>query len=467
MFDEVMHFWGSTIEGRRVGSATRTVLAVIVLGLSAIFNNGRADESTAAENTAADSAVEGVTTIGEALTAREFEQPVRVKGLRERVKDMPPILRDAIFKINFRAYRFERETVSDERDFANTLGGEIFFETGRFLRIAKVGLSYYSSNLFGNSENPGATGLVAPDGSDLNVLGQAYLQLGDRNGWYASLYRRGIKVPYLDSDDSRMIPRTHETYFVAHNGERRDFGFGHFTRTKLKNSERFIPMSEAAGAPDTDKGVSVAGAKFDIHQDATLGLFNLYGWDTYNTLYAEGHWSSYFLRSLGTKVSVQYTDQRSVGNQLVGAFRTWHAGIKWSGSVKSAVLTLAYTQIGKEASIRFPWGGFPSYNWGMLEDFNRPGERAWRLGISLTGTPWGHDAWSGFVNFTHGDDARDIDTGGAAPDVTEGAFTIDFKPESGSLKGLWVRFRAGRADFDDGNDVTNIRFIVNYALPIL
>ena len=59
------------------------------------------------------------------------------------------------------------------------------------------------------------------------------------------------------------------------------------------------------------------------------------------------------------------------------------------------------------------------------------------------------------------------EAGGAAPDVTEGAFTIDFKPESGSLTGLWLRLRAGVAEFDDGTDVSNVRFIVNYALPIL
>ena len=453
----------TTIEGRQVSFAIRA--AMVVVGLSNISGNLRANESAVLENTAPDSAVESVTPISEALKAPEAKEPVRVTGLSRRVEDLPPILRDATFSINFRVYRFDRETVSDRRDYANTLGGEISFETGQFLHSAKVGLSYYSSNLFGNSENAGLTGLVGPDGEDLNVLGQAYLQFGDSDGWQASLYRRGVNVPYLDTDDSRMIPRTHETYFVRYFGEQSDFGFGHFTRTKLKNSEKFIPMSEAAGAPDTDKGVSIAGAKVDILENTTLGLFNLYGWDTYNTLYTEGNWSSYILRSLGTKVGVQYTDQRSVGDQLVGAFHSWHTGIKWSGSVKSAILTLAYTQVSKDGPIRFPWGGFPSYNWGMLESFNRPGERAWRLGFSLTGAAWGHEAWSGFINVTHGYDARDAH--GEAPDVTETAFTIDYKPESGSFEGLWARFRAGVAEFDDGSDETNVRLIVNYALPIL
>ena len=445
----------------------RTVLTMVVLALPAISSSVHAIESIAAENTAPNSAVESLTPIDEALTPPEAKKPALFKELPRQLEDMPAFLRDATFKINFRAYRFDREALNDQRDYANTLGGEIFFETGQFLQIVQVGVSYYSSNLFGNSEDPGRTGLVAPNGDDLNVLGQAYLLLGDADGWQASLYRRGIKAPYLDTNDSRMIPQTHESYIIAHYGERSDFAFGHFTRTKEKNSDRFIPMSEAAGALDTNKGVSIAGAKFKNIDDTTVGLFNLYGWDTFNTLYAEANWSSYLFRTLGTKVGLQYTDQRSVGDQLVGEFRTWHAGIKAAGSVKGVILTLAYTQVGDEASIRFPWGGFPSYNWGMIEDFNRPGKRAWRLGISLSGTAWGRPAWSGFANFTHGYDARVTSTGIPAPDMTESAVTLDYKPKSGSLEGLWVRFRTGRAEFDNDTDVTNVRLIVNYSLPIL
>ena len=442
------------------------MLIVAVSGLSVISSELHASESAAAENTAPDNAVEIINPIDKVLVPPE-EEMAYLEGLRRHVKDMPPILRDATFRINFRGYRFERETVTDREDYANALGGEIFFETGKFLQSAKVGLSYYSSNLVGDSQNAGLTGLIARDGDDLHVFGQAYLQLGDAKGWQATFYRRGVQFPYLDTEDSRMIPRTQETYYLIYYGEKNDIGLGHFTRTKPKDSDRFIPMSEAAGAANSNEGVSVAGTKFDILEDSTLGIFNLYGWDTYNTLYVEGNWSSYVLKSLGTKVGVQYTDQRSVGDELVGSFRTWHAGIKLSGSVKSAVLTLAYTQVGKEAAIRFPWGGFPSYNWGMLEDFNRPEERAWRLGISLSGAAWGYNAWSGFANITRGTHARDVTTGGPAPDVTETAFTIDYKPESGSLQGLWLRLRAGVAEFDNGTDVTNVRFIVNYTLPIL
>jgi len=453
----------------RLGPRSQTSW-VTALGAAIVISSApaaRAEESVESQSTAPDSAVESTAPVDQALSAPQVEAPVLIKKPSEVVKDAPQVIRDAHFKLNLRAYTFDRETASGRRDAANALGGEVFLETGRLADILQVGLSYYTSNLVGSSENPGLTGLVAPNGDNLNVLGQAYLRLGKPGGWQASLYRQGLKVPYLDTEDSRMIPRTQEAYLVYRLEEQRAFGAGHLTRTKRKDSEDFIPMSAAAGALGTDKGVSVVGGKLDIGHDATVGVFNLYGWDTYNTLYAEGGWSSYFLRNLGTKVGVQYTDQRSVGDGLVGDFRTWQAGIKWSGSVKSAVLTLAYTQIGEGGSIRFPWGGFPSYNWGMIQDFDRPGERAWRLGVSVNGSAWGHDAWSGFVNLTRGYHAQDPVTGTEASDLTEAAFTIDFKPESGSIKGLWLRFRAGQARFDDGGSITNFRFILNYSLPLL
>lgn len=125
-----MQFGGTTIETRRVSLVTRTVPAMVVLALSAISNNVHATESVAVENTAPESEVESITPLDEALTRPEAEEPVLFKRLPRRVEDMHPVLRDATFKINLRAYRFDRETVNDQRNYANTLGGEIYFETG-------------------------------------------------------------------------------------------------------------------------------------------------------------------------------------------------------------------------------------------------------------------------------------------------------------------------------------------------
>lgn len=55
----------------------------------------------------------------------------------------------------------------------------------------------------------------------------------------------------------------------------------------------------------------------------------------------------------------------------------------------------------------------------------------------------------------------------AEPDVDEVDLTLDYRPKSGILEGLWVRLRGAWADFDDGASAWNARLIVNYSMPLL
>lgn len=380
---------------------------------------------------------------------------------------LPPIIRDATFRFNFRAYVFDKENTDNSKDSANTLGGELTFVTGIFLKIARIGLSYYISEPVGDSENAGATGLVASDGKGLQVLGQAFLELGRRGALQGAFGRRAYHIPYLSTNDSRMIPVTQEAYVLARTGTPFDFGIGYFAKTKPKNSEDFVAMSEAAGAPGTSDGISTAWGILNFNDRTKLAVFNLYGRNTFNTLYAEANWADYLLQHSGIMVGAQYTDQRSVGHELVGDFRTWQGGLKFSGSVKSTILTLTHTRTGTGGSVRNPWGGLPGYNNMMIESFNRPGEKSWRLGASLTGTPWKVGAWSGFASVVHGYDARDATTGLPAPDVTEVDLTIDYRPTGGPMKGLWVRLRGAYAKFADSTSEWNTRLTVNYSMPML
>lgn len=55
-------------------------------------------------------------------------------------------------------------------------------------------------------------------------------------------------------------------------------------------------------------------------QPAGHSLPDHYGWDTTNTFYAEASWLRPLNRGLDLKLSVQFTDQRSVGDALLGDF---------------------------------------------------------------------------------------------------------------------------------------------------
>ena len=254
---------------------------------------------------------------------------------------------------------------------------------------------------------------------------------------------------------------------MGRSGTDKDFVFGHFTKVKLWDSEEFISMSEAAGAVGTNEGVTALGARFNLNEHTNIFALGLYGWDTFATYYAEANWLSLLLGDRGLKAGAQYTRQKSVGKQLVGDFDTSQFGLKWTMGFGSLLTRFTYTRTGRDAAVRSPWGGRPTYNSMMIEEFSAAGQRAARFSISLTGSRWGRPAWSGSVSIAHGFDAQDPDSMESLADVNEVDLTIDYRPESGVLRGLWFRIRHAYADYDDGTSSRNIRLIINYALPIL
>jgi hypothetical protein len=158
----------------------------------------------------------------------------------------------------------------------------------------------------------------------------------------------------------------------------------------------------------------------------------------------------------------QYTNQASVGQALIGSFNTWQVGAKVDIGSEQQKLTLAYTDTGAGAGIQKPWGGTPSYNSVIVEDFDRAAERAWRIGAAFDLSRFGLDSISGFVNYVAGDTP---DSGrNASPDQDELDFTLDWKPRGGRLRGLWLRARVAsiNAAGTGAVDQMDYRLILNY-----
>ena len=98
----------------------------------------------------------------------------------------------------------------------------------------------------------------------------------------------------------------------------------------------------------------------------------------------------------------------------------------------------------------------------MIYDFDRAGEQARRIGLSQNFADTGFPAWSFFATYTDSYGAIDS-TGVQFPDSQEIAFTIDYRPEQGALKGLWLRVRWADSDRGDPSaDRRDLRFILNY-----
>ena len=178
-------------------------------------------------------------------------------------------------------------------------------------------------------------------------------------------------------------------------------------------------------------------------------------------------WTTRFFTNSGLKASAQFIDQRSVGNNLTGDFETGSLGAGLAWGYKGFILRVAYTQTNKGAKIASPWGGTPSYNSMMLEDFNRANEKSMKFGMSWSGKKWGIDNWSGTMRIVSGWDAIDPATGQKLPNVHELNMTMDYKLDVEKKNPVWIRLRAAYADFEDDTERWNVRFIVNYPIKII
>jgi len=277
-----------------------------------------------------------------------------------------------------------------------------------------------------------------------------------------------FRLPYLNGNDSRMVPNTFEAvtlYDVS--GEHFVYGVAQTWRMKKRDATNFISMTEAAGIDGPDRALSTAGARYTFSNGTNVGLVNHYGRDFMNIFYTEVNSRTRIFKEFGFQFSAQFTRQNAVGDQLGGDFDTRSRGAKLATSYAGLVLSLAHTSTADNAGIQSHWGGRPSYLSLMIKDFDRAGEDAWLVGLSTDFSYFGDNAFSGFINYARGDTP---DHGrNASPDQSEFDLTLDYKPEAGTLKGLWFRVRGAFVDQDGSGsrDLRDIRFIANYDFTVL
>jgi len=443
------------------------ILGVIVC--FSLFQKATAVEYIKTESPTAQSAEEDRGPFDWAFRAKPLSERVFWEGGKEALADAPSFFRDTKFNFEFRTYSFDRRNSSTDKREAWAIGGRFAYESGWWKHIG-VRAAYYNSTEL--DSDGGDTGLLASGQDNISVIGEANLRYrftgGILDGSVIQLYRQTLNLPYINKHDIRMLPATHEGYTIRRGASSLDYIVGHLTKFKDFDSEEFVNMSEAAGAVGTDKGVTVAGVRHPLNDQFTIGAGSWYGWDTFNTFFVEGTYHRVLEGDLDFRFSGQFTNQQSVGDELVGDFDTNHFAAQAAFGWRGAVVKLAGSVTANEAGIRKPWGGTPSYVSIQRLDFDRANEKAVLLGLSYNTDFFSSLGLSSYINIAHGTDAKDPMTGADLPDRTEYNLTVDYKPPLGLLQGLWLRLRYAQLDIEgDGETVRDIRIIMNYDFPIL
>jgi hypothetical protein len=153
---------------------------------------------------------------------------------------------------------------------------------------------------------------------------------------------------------------------------------------------------------------------------------------------------------------MQFMDQRSVGEELLGSFTTQLYGTSLTASYGSAVLTLAFTSTTTDGlKILRQFGGVPAFNSVIVSDFARRDENSWRVGLSYDFARIGLAGLKGFANYVHGEllanqHEDEIDT------------TADYCIDRGPLKNFWLRVRYAHNSLSNQPTTEDYRVILNY-----
>ncbi len=133
-------------------------------------------------------------------------------GLKEKLKDTPPFLRDTKLDLNFRTYYFYRDQYDDSKSEAWALGGSLFYRSGWLLDRFGVGAVLYTSQPLYAPDDRDGTGLLKTGQHGYTVVGQLYGRVKIFEDHFINIYRYEYNTPFINKDESRMTPNTFEGY---------------------------------------------------------------------------------------------------------------------------------------------------------------------------------------------------------------------------------------------------------------
>ena len=297
-----------------------------------------------------------------------------------------PFFDDIAILVSPRFYYFHRDTENVGIAQSAAFGGAIEMETGwwqDFLRLKFTG--YTSQKLCGPKDRDGSTSLRLGQES-YTVLGEAFAEI-KAGPLIARAGRTQIDLPYINAYDIRMTPNTFEgAGFSIHSVKNLQLGVGHLSKIKLRNRSSFESMSQRAGVLGVDRGVSFAGLRYNFSEDSHVGAVNQYGWDMFNTFYTEEEHLFELRDGINLKLGAQFTDQRSVGDELTGNYSTQAGGVKVALGYQELIASAGFVATSRGGNVRTPWGGSPTFRSSLISDEDRAGEQESRRASNETRT---------------------------------------------------------------------------------
>jgi hypothetical protein len=389
---------------------------------------------------------------------------------------IPAFFRDSLVQVVARSYYLTRDNSDGSRSQAATLGGWIAYRSGLIADHFGIhGALYTSQPLFAPFDE-GGTKLLTPQQEQISVLGQAYgfAQFGDqelRGG------RTLIDTPLINPQDNRMVPNTFESVMATtlpSKSRDYDYSVGYIWTIKQRDSNDFIPLSDAIAGTDTiNRGAPYGMVKYrpPVIPGLSTIFMDYYLQDFVNTGFAQAEYALQIPKDMPQwLIGANVIDQRSVDTAMLGTFATYQASGRVQMQYVGFTAFAAGSATGDESKIFSPFGTKPNYTDMQQVSFDNAREKA--VGGSLAydlGYAFGKYGLSGLTIgawYTHGWDAINPATNAAIPNRNELDLWAQYRPSDGPLKGLRVKVQY--SDLWQQGNVRNpqpeFRFIVDYTV---
>ncbi len=310
--------------------------------------------------------------------------PVLMQDVKDRLQFAGPFWRDLKLGIYLRTHDLNRDNASGPPSKAWAAGSALAVRTGYFddwLAFEAAGAT--SQPLYAPA-GEGGTLLLTENQAEVSSFAIANAKLRGL-GQEIGIGRQLIKTPYINPQDNRMLPNAVEGAVLMRRRDEAqtfDYGFGYLWGFKARDSSHFVPFSQELGVEE-DRGVIAGGAKIVPVTGLTLGAIDYLIPDVLNTTFAEADWVIPD-GSMTYRVSVNYTDQRTVGADLIAGapYATRQVAGRVAASYHDATVLVAASDNGDAAALQGPFGSFPAYTVLDQLNFNDAGQKTLVVGAA-------------------------------------------------------------------------------------
>lgn len=386
--------------------------------------------------------------------------------------DTPAFFRDSLVQYVARTYYLGRDNADGSRSQAWAAGGWLAVRSGLIGDVFGVHAAFYTSQkLFGPADEDG-TKLLAPGQNSIGTLGQIYgrAQFGDQE------FRGGyqlVDTPLINPQDNRMVPNTFGgiTLDSLPDKDRSyDYALGYLWNVKQRDSNDFIPMSDALAGDAINHGAAFGMVRWRPADGLSTVFMDYHIQDYVNSGFVQAEYDFKQPKSVPNWiVGANFITQQSVGaNLLTGdSFMTHQASGKLQMVYAGWTLFAAGSFTGNESKIFSPFGTKPTYTDMQQVSFDNAGEKAFGGSVAYDfGHSFGLNGASAGAWFTQGWGALDPVTLSGIPDRRELDLWVQYRPTEGPLKGF--RFKTQYSSlWQQGNAremQPELRFIVDYTV---